>query len=106
VVFGGFLTQRDEHDRKQHPAEPPGIEYRHLARHEAGDLVTADPPLNRTGRQADGLAELAQRPASVLLKERQQLVIDLVELDGTTPAHATILGISGILFNRYHRGSN
>jgi hypothetical protein len=69
-------------------------------------LVTADPPLNRTGRQTDGIAELAQRPAGVLLEERQQLMIDLVELDGAKAAHATILRLSRILFNRHHRGTN
>jgi hypothetical protein len=51
-------------------------EYCHLAGDEAGRLVAPDPPLNCAGRKPNGLPELAQRPAGVLMEEREQVMID------------------------------
>jgi hypothetical protein len=56
-------------------------------------LVAGDPALNRAGRQADGLAELAQRAGGVLLEQGQQVMIDRVKGEGTRTAHATTFAL-------------
>jgi len=99
VSVGGLRLQGDEDDGKERTADV-GIEERNLTPNHACRVVASDAPVDCTGRQADGLAELAQRAAGIVLKQIQQVEIYLVQGDAARPVHARILRIHGSNFNR------
>ena len=53
-------------------------------------------------RQADGLPELTQRAADIVLEQVQQGEVDLVRGTGLELLNAIILRLGGTDFNRHH----
>jgi hypothetical protein len=98
MVLGGIPLHRHEHDGRQRAARRPRVEYRHPAHDQAGSLTAGDAPMNGAGRQADVIAELAQRASGIALEQVQQIDVERVERNG--PNQAMILrGIA----NRFKR---
>jgi hypothetical protein len=101
VVLGGLPLQRHEHDGQQRAGRRLRVDYRHPTGDQAGCVVAGDASMDGAGRQADVIAELAQRTSGIALEQVQQINVDCVERKG--PRHAMTSRVSANDFNRVAR---
>ncbi len=68
------------------PAQGDVVEHRRVALDHAGLLEAVDPALDGGGAQRDAGADVREGAAGVLAQERNDLLVDLVEIHAGEPS--------------------